>query len=64
MLLPDWKGLNLSDPTYLVINNEFTVERGPLPFQDRMYFWNGQSIHWTYTSDSLKQQWNFAKEDL
>lgn len=47
--LSDWKSLDLNDPCYLVIDEEFEVKKGT-PDRERLDFWRHQldPVYWHY----------------
>ena len=47
--LPNWKKLDLDDPSYLVIDEEFQVRKG-YPDEERINFWRNELdlVYWTY----------------
>jgi carboxylesterase type B len=47
--LPDWKKLDLENPNYLVIDEDFKVKQG-LPDKERLDFWRRQldPVYWNY----------------
>ena len=48
----DWKRFDESDPTYLVMDEEFTVKKGEdMPNQERYRFWDSQDVFWNYALD-------------
>ena len=45
----DWKSFKDSDPTYLVMDEEFTVTKGvDMPNQERFNFWDSLDVFWNY----------------
>jgi hypothetical protein len=44
----DWKTFDESNPTYLVMDEENKVEKGPMPYQDRYKFWDTLDVFWNY----------------
>ena len=58
----DWKSFDESDPTYLVMDEEFTVKKGEgMPNQERYKFWDSQDVFWKY---ALGRRSVAAKEEL
>ena len=57
-VIPGWKKFDEEDPTYLLIDKDFTVKQG-LPMEDRMKFWNSlPPVYWRYkaTEQSNKDE--------
>merc|ERR1712117_98116 len=50
--IKDWEKLDLNDPNYLVIDSEnFRVEKGSMPQQERIDFWNSlPPVYWKFSS--------------
>ena len=54
-----WKKFDEEDPTYLLIDKEFTVKQG-LPMEHRMKFWNSlPPVYWRYNDIERR-----SKEEL
>lgn len=48
--IEEWKPLDNDDPSYLVIGDEYKVEKG-FPLEDRMNFWRTlPPVYWRYTN--------------
>ena len=48
-VLKGWKSFDESDPTYMVMDEEFSVKSGEeMPNQERYKFWDSQDVFWNY----------------
>ena len=44
-----WKSFDESDPTYMVVDEEFSLKVGEeMPNQERYKFWDSQDVFWNY----------------
>ena len=45
-LYEDWRPLDVSSPSYLVIDEDFTPVNEDLPYQENMKFWDSLNVYW------------------
>ena len=51
-----WRRLDLENPNYLLIDEEFSVQEG-LPRQHRMQFWNSlPPVYWRYKQSKVTEK--------